>query len=74
MVDGLVADTATKLVADVRASVDAAVSSDGGEDRSLEAIRSHYRDVRTNRLNRLVDSALNASFDLGVERGSDGDS
>ncbi len=71
MVDGLVADTASRLVSDVRSAVDAAVSSDGGEDRSLEAIRGHYRDVRTNRLNRLVDSALNASFDLGVERASE---
>jgi DivIVA domain-containing protein len=71
LVDGLVADTAHRLVDDVRSTVVAAVSSDGGEDAALEAIRSHYRNVRSNRLNLLVEESLSGAFVLGVEHGAD---
>ncbi len=71
LVDGLVADTARLLVDSVRGVVVEAVHRDGGEDRSLEAIRSHYRDIRSNRLNHLVDSALVEAFDLGAENGAE---
>jgi hypothetical protein len=71
LVDGLVATTAHKLVDDVRSVVIAAVQADGGDDPALESIRSHYRNVRTNRLNRLVDESLSGAFSLGVEHSAD---
>jgi DivIVA domain-containing protein len=71
LVDGLVAETAHKLVDDVRSVVTAAVVADGGEDAALEAIRSHYRNVRSNRLSRLVDESLSGAFVLGAEHGAD---
>ncbi|MFW2380436.1 MAG: DivIVA domain-containing protein [Acidimicrobiales bacterium] len=71
LADGLVADTAHRLVDDVRSVVTAAVRANGGEDAALEAIRSHYRNVRQNRLNRLVDDSLSSAFALGVEHGAD---
>ncbi len=72
LVDPLVASSAGELVDDVRSVVSDAVARDGGEDRALETIRGHYREIRTNRLNRLVDSALTEAFDLGVEHGRKG--
>lgn len=72
LVDPLVASSARQLVDDVRSVVSEAVARDGGEDRALETIRGHYREIRTNRLNRLVDAALTEAFDLGAEHGRKG--
>ncbi len=71
LVDGLVAETAHRLVDDVRGVVTAAVNANGGEDAALEAIRGHYRDLRSSRLNGLVDDSLAQAFGLGVEHGQD---
>ena len=71
LVDGLVARTAKDLVKEVRTLVTDIVAESGGQDNALEAIRSHYREVRTTRLTELADNALAEAFGIGAYQGID---
>ena len=71
VVDGLVAKVSRDLVDDVRGVVAGIVGDGGGaKDSSLEAIRAHYRAVRTEQLSDLADNALRQAFALGAYHGT----